>query len=157
MDELLKKWESIINILEVDDEIKMEFARYAEHFLELETLSKMTDVNKSNPSLLPINLKVLKELGKFKFTDNPDDVDNYTFTIDIDDYPDLSTYKVSDMNLSDKNKISSIIDNSIVDTMVKELGDKNLVVYSLINSITISEGNNILPRLKISTRIKIIE
>jgi len=99
-------------------------------------------------SLLPLNLKALKEIKNFDITKDSTITEEYTFRID---FPNSS------IDMEDKGmNVVEVIEEAIKKVVIQELKDKNLTIYLLISNMMMVEtdGN---PQVVVLSKIKINE
>jgi hypothetical protein len=126
-----------LGVTNSDKVVKM--SEYSENFSKNETL-KFLNIDGINTNLLPLNLRILKDLDNFEITDDVSQVNDITYKIKIDKNSELDT-------LDYLNKL----EGSLIDMVVKDLKNKNILIYSLVNNVFIESDN-----LVIASRIKII-
>jgi len=126
-----------LGVTNSDKIVKM--SEYSENFAKNEML-KVSSIDKIDINLLPLNLRVLKDLDNFEITDDASQVNDVIYKIEIDKNSEL-----------DSIDYINELEGSLIDIMVKDLKEKNILIYSLVNNMFIDFG-----KLVISSRIKII-
>lgn len=147
---VIEKWGPIMETLGVTNSEKViKMSEYSENFAKNESL-KTSNVDGINMNLLPLNLRILKDLDNFEITDDMSQVNDIFYAVHIKNKnPDISLeFSTSQMVLDYTNELES----SLIDMMVEDLKGKKILIYSLVNNVFI-ESN----KLVISSRIKIID
>jgi len=144
---IIKKWTPILDVLDIEEKDKLKIAEYGEHFMELEEQFRL-DPNHDvlQKSLLPLNLKALKELHNYTITKDSTIVEDYTFTIDFPHTP----VEMEEMGLN----IVEVIEESIRNIVIQELQNRDIVIYLLISNMRMIETED-AAKVSISTKIKI--
>jgi hypothetical protein len=136
----IEKWFPIMECLGVTNSDKVvKMSEYSENFAKNEML-KVSSIDKIDINLLPLNLRILKDLDNFEITDDASQVNDVIYKISIDKNSEL-----------DSIDYINELEGSLIDIMVKDLKEKNILIYSLVNNMFIDSG-----KLVISSRIKII-
>jgi len=146
---IIEKWTPILDVIEVPEKDKLKIAQYGEHFMELEEQFRLDpNIGVLQKSLLPLNLKALKEIKNFDITKDSTITEEYTFRID---FPNSS------IDMEDKGmNVVEVIEEDIKKVVIQELKDKNLTIYLLISNMMMVEtdGN---PQVVVLSKIKINE
>jgi len=155
MDKVLKKWNFLIDSLGViDKEKKIKIAKYIEHYIQLSNL-RSTHMDESfnvRSNLLPINVKVMSELNNFEITNDPSKVENITYSVLIkqedwnENFDDNGVYHQSNIE-----KLESVL----LYQMIEKLKDKDILIYSLVDSLSIISEKDFGAKMIINSRIKI--
>jgi nitrogen regulatory protein PII-like uncharacterized protein len=142
----IKKWSPIMEALDITDEAKIaKMSEYAENFIKMEsTKSNISPFNTSGVSgnLLPINLRIMKDLDNFEITTDASKTQNFTYNIKIDNdtYPSLTSL----------DQLESVL----IHTIIEDLKDKDILIYSLVDNMFVMKIDNEFSKLVISSRIK---
>ena len=162
MDKILKKWKLILDTLEINEENRREkFAQYCEHFqqmdanrtVNIETVEmrgdKVYSTGGDKPTLLPFNLRVLKELNNFDLTKDPGITETYSYRIKMkeEDYLDIKDGFGVD--------IISKLEGVILNEMILQLKDKDITIYSLVDNVQVIHEHGYDPSLTVRSRIRI--
>lgn len=149
MNELVEKWSTVLEVLKVTEEDKrIKMVEYAEHFSEMEN-SKQLIYQEKKMSLLPLNLKILKNIDNFEITNDPSNVETHEFIVEMkeSDYMDIIEGGGFDFIRG--------VEDYIVDTITEKLKDKNILIYSLINDISVMYEKGYDAQMVLRSRIKI--
>jgi len=145
MNSIIEKWSPVMSALGVSDNDKIaKMSEYCEKFIKMESEKSISVVNSNVlfENLLPINLRILKELDNFEITTDASKVQNFTYNIKIDNdsYPSLTSLEQ--------------LESSLIQTIIEDLKDKDILIYSLVDNIFVMKIDNEFSRLVMSSRIK---
>lgn len=142
----LLKWQSIIDMINIDDKYHFIVAKYCEHVANLEQCAALTMAGSLTNNLLPLNLRLISklDLSKVEFVFDPINIPTTSFSIHIEDMSMLS-------DLSQMNNI----EHTLIEEYSKYLNTKeHIKIYNLVESLSMiketpSGINNIIIKSRI--------
>jgi hypothetical protein len=145
MNKNIEKWSSIMEALGVTDKVKIvKMSEYADNFAKMETSKYTSGLNTSGVlgNLLPINLRIMKDLDNFEITTDTSKIEVFSYSIIIDSNFDINS-------IDSLSKLESVL----IHTIIEDLKDKDILIYSLVDSVFIMKYDGI-NKLVMSSRIK---